>query len=487
MKTELKHLIILATLALILCQDIFSQKQSEIPLPAEISGKAYIIQLSSDQAPALPANYREILPFHFFGICWNGNSDDNLKFAKQMGYKYIFHRTGMENSALAKDIFFYIETPEYQVYNTLGVDRQVNPDRTYTEEQKQTYQKYFALKDTSAGFPWNMANGWYVGKTFTVQPDLQQQKVIDIFVERVVKYAKTLERPERKFLLGGLAWDVPQFPGDFWGGGKQVTLAYWNKSETSALYPDNSHEYSTYSEGRAQYYIQLLKAMEKEFPDRKFSHIFEPYNYYESWFAGMEGLSKINQEALMAKSLITQEAGVTKWSKGTEFTDDERVYKSGLVKKERTGSSTPDNHDLASNKLIAGKAAVNGAWFNWYGRFSGSGDRVPMRHIYEVPNWLQLIRVAGNWDNLNGVPLSERKWDGAAYVSTNSRIDDNIIYSRQPETRKLFVVFLNDKGVIFLKPGEKIISVMKADKYFCEAEDSSEEIIIEGNKVRLKK
>jgi hypothetical protein len=157
----------------------------------------------------------------------------------------------------------------------------------------------------------------------------------------------------------------------------------------------------------------------------------------------------------------------------------------GIVTKDQVGSSTPDNHDLASNKLIAGKAAVNGAWVNWYGRFSGSGDEVLMNNIYEVPNWLQLIRVVANWDNLIGVPLANRKWDGSFYSSTNSWIDDNIIYSRQPKTQKLFVVFLNNSGEITLNPGEKIVSIKRVDTNFCETVDGTDDIKVVENKIRL--
>jgi hypothetical protein len=108
-----------------------------------------------------------------------------------------------------------------------------------------------------------------------------------------------------------------------------------------------------------------------------------------------------------------------------------------------------------------------------------------MKHIYEVPNWLQLIRVVANWDNLNGVNVTARRWDGYAYISPNSRIDDNIIYSRQPQTQKLFVVFLNGKGEIRLNPGEKVVSIKRVDNFFCETTDALEELKVEGNKVRL--
>jgi hypothetical protein len=332
-----------------------------------------------------------------------------------------------------------------------------------------------------------MATGWFSGDGFSVEPDWQQQNVIDYFVKHVVEDSRSKERPSKNFLFAGAAWDVPQLTGDFYGEGKQVTLEYWNGKDSSGLYQGNTHDYNTYSDGRMLYYISLKVALSIEYSGRYLNFIVEPYNFYDSWFKGLLKLDPAFQEQLMEDLMVTEESGKTTWASGTEFVDDKRVFDTKLISKDHTGSTTPDNHDLASNKLIAGKAGVNGAWFSWYGRFSGSGDRVPMKNIYEVPNWLQLIRVVPNWDNLNGIQLSNRKWNGSAYTSTNSRIDDNIIYSRQPKTNKLFVVFLNGKGEVRLNPGEKIVSISRVDDYFCEAGDGSKDVKINGSKVILLK
>jgi hypothetical protein len=448
--------------------------------------KAYIIQLSSETKPSLPANYDELLRFHFFGICWNGKNDDNLKFVKQMGYSYVFYRSGMENSSLAKDLFFYIEGPEYEVYSTLGINRLLSNPSGYSESQKNTYQSYFALKANNTAFPENMATGWGVSGSFCVEPDYQQQKVIDYFVSNVFEFANKKEKSDKKFLFAGLAWDVPQFTGDFWGGGKQVNLSYWNGKDSSALFPGCSHEYKTYSEGKIAYYLKTRQYLKSKFPERRLAYIFEPYVFYDFWFKELEKLEYDKQVNLMDNAFVSQECGVTAWATGTEFADDPRPFISGITRRIQVGSSTPDNHELASNKLIAGKAAINGSWFNWYGRFSGSGDKIPITNIYEVPNWLQLIRVAGNWDNLNGVPLSERKLTGSDYSSTNSMITRNIIYSRQPKTQKLFVTFLNDSGEVTLNPGEKIVSIKRVDLFFIETVDGGGDLKVDGNKIKLK-
>jgi hypothetical protein len=462
------------------------QEKKAVSALDSIQPKAYIIQLSTAKTPELPANFDEISRFNFYGICWNGKPDDNLKFAKQMGYSYVMYQPGMENSQLAKDLYFYMESPEYHVYSSLGVDRSLDKKKVYTEEQKLTYKNYFALKKTDLPFPENIASGWFSNEKFSVEPDWQQQKVIDYFVSQVKAKAASIENQENNFLCAGLAWDVPQFTGDFYGNGKQVSLEFWNGTDSSALFSGNTHEYKTYSEGKVAYYLSVKKAFREAYPDRGLCFIFEPYHFFDSWFKDLFKLDGAKQEQLMHDAMITQESGVTKWSTGTEFVDDSRAYKSGLLARNQAGSSTPDNHDLTSNKLIVAKAAINGSWVNWYGRFSGSGDRIPMKNIYEVPNWLQLIRMVANWDNLNGVSVNARRWDGLAYVSSNSRIDDHIIYSRQPETQKLFVVFLDGKGEVKLNPGETIVSIKNVDKYFCETTDASGELILEGDRIKLK-
>ncbi len=448
------------------------------------SGKAYIIQLARDPAPALPKNYDDLLRFHYYGICWARQIDDGLQFARQMGYSYVFYKSGMEKSPLAKDLYFYLETPEYMAYGGLGVDRTISENKTYTQAQIGAYQQHFALKDTTSPFPKNMLPGWPVKDTFCVEPDYQQQKVIDYFTEKVMAIAAKVERKEKRFLFGGLAWDVPEVTGLFYADGKPKPISYWTGNDSTAQFPGTTHDYKTYNEGKVAYFNTVKRAAMTKFPGRKLGFIFEPYPIAH-WVTAIAKLDVASQTKLFDHALIAQESGHTPWSSGTEFVDDPRIFKSGLIKKDQVGSDTPDNHDLNTNLTIASKAGINGAWFNWFGRLSGSGDKTPMREINEVPNWLQLIRVVANWDNLNGVPLANRSFTGTTYTSANSRMDENIIYSRQPKTQKLFVVFLNKGGEITLNPGERIVSVKRVDALFRETVDGAGDLLTSGNRIKL--
>ncbi len=445
---------------------------------------AYIIQLSSKDAPAVAENYEELLKYHFYGICWQGEVEDNLKFSRQMGYKYVMYQPGMENSSLADNLFFYLESPEYAVYNELGVERYVDSEKQYTNQQISTYQDYFALKSLDSPFPENMATGWFSNRGFSVEPDWQQKKVIDFFTDEVIRLAKSIENSNTDFLFGGIAWDVPTFSGDFWGGGNQVTLAYWTGIDSGVHPEEITPEYSTYSKGRAVYLINLKNRVKTDFTGRNVNYIVEPYRPGE-YIDSVNTFDSETRTKLLENIFISQEAGVSEYDSGTEFTEDNSLTESGALKKYQLGSSTPDNHLFETNQIIAAKAAVNGSWFNWYGRFSGTGDKIPITNIYEVPHWLQLIRVVPNWDNLSGVDLANRSWNGENYKSTNSEINEHIIYSRQPETQKLFAVFLDGEGEIELKEGETVVSVQRVDALFCETKEAADDLILENNIIKM--
>jgi len=412
---------------------------------------------------------------NFFGIAWRGEANDNLKFAKQMGYDYISLRGDMKNNNNATDMKFYIESPEYRVY---PVKRMLDTENTYSSTEIKLYETYFAWKKYTS-FPDNIATGYWDTRPtkFSVEPDFQQQTVIDYFVERIITYAKSEQNTGISFTLGGFTWDVPDLTGDFMtteGTKMRVTLAYWTGIDSSVLHPGITHEYSTYSDGRAAYYKRLRQRTTEEFGDAKF--IMEPSNIYNDW------ISKIKNRGDAIKivgDLVVQEI------KGTEFVDDSRIFDSDLITKNKVGSTTPDIGTHSDNLKHAAKAAINGAWFGWYGRFGGTGDMPDYKNIYDVPARLQLIRVIPNWENVANVPLSNRSWDGSVYQSYNSYISGNIIYSRHPKNGKIFVVFLNTSGKVKLFPGEVINSIQRTDNYFIESGDGRTDVTIIGDLIQL--
>ncbi|MHC5720042.1 MAG: hypothetical protein ACYTX0_50420, partial [Nostoc sp.] len=47
---------------------------------------------------------------NFYGICWRGNAHENLAYAKQMKYGYVFYQKGMELDSLSNGLYFFLET-----------------------------------------------------------------------------------------------------------------------------------------------------------------------------------------------------------------------------------------------------------------------------------------------------------------------------------------------------------------------------------------
>jgi len=412
---------------------------------------------------------------YFYGVVWRGLASDNIKFAKQMGYHYVANQAGMRLLPEAKDTKFYVINPELDVS---PVSIELDLTKTYSPDEKHLYKNYFVWKSDTATFPNNIASGWwYNDNKFLVVYDFQQQAVIDATVEAIINKVKSFENLSIGYTFGGLMWDVPDLKGDFWIGGssdrKFVDISYWTGKDSCAS-SKHTHEYLTYSDGKAAFFKKLYKRVREDFPDAKF--IGEPFLIYDRWISQIE--NRPDAQKLMP-DMLTQEAP------GTQFVDDTRIFNSGLVTKDRVGLSAPNIFGEYDNRLHAAKAAINGAWFTWFGRFGGSGDMPDYSNIYEVPPRIQLIRALPNWDNLKNTPLSLRSWDGIVYKSPNSFADANIIYSRHPDTGKIFAVFHNTTGRIKLGDNEEVLSVSRTNGLFIETEDGKDDLKIINNEISL--
>jgi hypothetical protein len=413
---------------------------------------------------------------NFYGINWKGNVEDNLLYAKQMGYDFIFYTQNMEKSKNAQNMYFYIETPEYQVY-----PRTIDLDKTYTKEQQEYFSKFAALKNAELPFPDNIAQGWYFTPTmFSVEPDFQQQRVIDFVVDNILALVENIQKENENFLFAGFAWDVPQLTGDFWDGlqkdgGKQRILAHWRGIESGDIYPGLTHEYQTYSEGRAAYYKTLLKKTKEKYPEAKF--IMEPYRIYENWIQHVSGREDVKE--LMPHILLQE-------SSGLQFAADERIFESGLIDRSYIGSSTPNVFDEDKNRELAGTAAMNGSLFCWYGRFGGTGNMPDYKSISEVPARLQLVRIISQWENIHNTPLSDRKWENGIYSSPTAYISKDLIYAIQPHTGKIFVVFNTLEGRAFLKGYNPDMKIYRTNNMFIEQEETNADIEIINNEILLK-
>lgn len=425
----------------------------------------------------IPSDYR-----NFYGIVWVGNNDDNLAYARQMGYDYVFYRYGMEKHPDSDSLKFYLESPQFNCYQHI-IDRST----TYTEKKKESISRFAALKDASLPFPENLARGWFFTPAkFAAEPDFQQQAVIDFLVDSILNKVASIERKEKGFEFGGFAWDVPQLTGDFWDTiqtyegkrlGSQVTLKYWTGYDGSDKHPDVTHEYKTHSDGRAAFYKTLWKKTRQKYPDARF--MVEPWHPYNEYIKHIEKRTDVME---LLPDLIVQEKG------GIDFATDKNIENSihnGWIDYTRLGSTSPNIFKEEDNRKVAGTAASLGSVFSWFGRFGGTGDMPAYQSIREVPARLQLVRVIPNWENLHRTPLAERTWDGETYASPKAFISKDIIYAIQPRTNKLFVVFLKANVSVEIPDSHLFANVYGTNNIFRENSDTSSDIRINGNKITL--
>ena len=433
---------------------------------------------------------------HWYGIGWYGTIDENISYARQMGHEYIklaygsWNRTQYANNANRAGLKFYIYNPT-KLQDMIPVISKdvIDTTKTYTQEQKDFFERYFVWKSTEV-FPKNIETGWHSSAAlFRVRWDFQQQAVIDYVVEQFIALAKSYENTSLPFTFGGYLVDVPKLSGDFSiyeasgsnSHNTYVPLSYWTGSDSGLTHGTITHEYAAYTEGNAAFYKQLNARMRREWPDAKW--ILEPYRLYSA-AAADEWIYAIKDRAdkdELTPDMLFQE------SSSTNFVDDTTIFNSGVtITRDRVGISQPNSAGEAANRLYAAKAGINGAWYNWLARFGGTGDMPAFNNIAQVYPRLKLIRAIPNWDNLNNIPLVDRSWDGSVYQSIKdgnlqSYISADLMYSRHPETGKLFVVFNTPKGKIKLNPGETVVSIQKIDDYFMEITSAAADFTVISN------
>ena len=422
-----------------------------------------------EEAKEKPLNYTLDDYRNFFGICWRGPAQDNIDYARQMGYAYVFYQWGMEDCKGLDGLKFYLQSPEYMTY-PCGI----NINKKYTPEEIKEIETVCALKDASKPFPQNIATGWFSPPNrFTAVLDFQQKKVINRTVDRIFKRIERIEKRAKNFKFAGIAWDVPQAEGDFWSerkgapmnNGRQVTIKYWTGTDSASKHPDVVHDFPTHKLGHYEFYRTLFERTRKEVnPDAKF--IVEPYAVYNGWVRDIEKdllqTKGLEETKKYLADLVCAEGG------GTDFATDPRNTASGLYEKNQLSSSSPNIYDELSARKVAALAAVNGAWTHWFGRPGATGNMPDYKGIRDVPARLKLARAIAVWENLNNTPLSMRTWDGKTYSSPTAFMDKDGLGALQPERKKFFFVFNTQKAKIPIPEGYEIESIFFTDSLFRE-------------------
>ena len=431
---------------------------------------------------------------NFYGIVWSEKPAEDVKYARQMGYDYI----AINPSSTPKDYYnnpdcaglkFYFVDPQWYPQVVSGYSRSIDITKPISDAEKDFYNQRMVWKGNDP-FPYNLATGYHpIGDStkFTVMWDFQQQAVIDEVVENIIGLAKRYEDASLPFTFGGYIIEEPKLAGEFYrldenGNNVSVGLSYWTGVDSGLVHGTITHEYATYSEGKAAFYKKLRARLAHEFTNPKW--IIRPTWLYNE-VDNDEWIYQIKDRA--DKDELTPDMLSQGSKQNTNFVDDANNFNSGVnITKDKVGNSQASEADEYTNRFFAAKAGINGAWYNWFGRFGGTGDMPGFEGVTKVYPRLKLIRCLPNWDNLNNVPLTDRSWDGNVYQSTKSYASGDVMYSRHPKTGKLFAVFLTIGGVITLNPGETVTSVERTDGFFIESGDGNADVEITGNEIHLK-
>lgn len=431
---------------------------------------------------------------NFYGIAWCGKPEEDIKYAKQMGYDYIAINPSSslkdyQNNPDCSGLKFYLIDPCWYPRVLSGYSRHIDTTKPISEKARDFYNQRMVWKSNDP-FPYNLATGHRPSRAstkFSVLWDFQQQAVIDEVVEEIIRTAKMYEDPNLPFTFGGYIFDEPKLAGGFYrlnenGDNEPVPLSYWTGMDSGLVHGTITHEYATYTEGIAAFYKKLRTRMAQEFVSPKW--IVRPtwlYNEVDNneWIYQIK--DRADKEEL-SPDMLSQGS-----HQNTSFVDDTNNFNSGIpITNDKVGNSQIGDFSESKNRLFAAKAAINGAWYNWFGQFSDTGDTSSFQSITEVYPKLKLIRCLPNWDNLNNVPLHDRSWDGNIYQSTKSYASSDVIYSRHPKTGNLFAVFLTKNGMVKLDADEKVTSMYRTDGFFIESEDGTADVSIVGNEIRLK-
>ncbi|NUO09234.1 MAG: hypothetical protein HUU08_11230 [Candidatus Brocadia sp.] len=443
---------------------------------------------------------------NWYAVTWRDTSANIVKYTKQMGYDYVGVRdwdfSQYKNNPDCSGMKYFVVNPHMlstmydnlpsrnSLGTTVGGGLVINTSLSYTQAQIDWYNQRMVWKSNDP-FPNNLASGYFPDNNsirFNSMWDVQQQAVIDEMIESIIKHIRKYESQSLPFTFAGYILDVPRISGDFFyfNGSQQfmTNLSHWTGTDSGLIHGTITHEYSTYTDGWAAFYKQLNTRLRQEFPGAKW--IIEPTLIYsdsspDDWVYSVRNRADKDE---LTPDFLSQEEGTYHT---TEFVDNDNIFNSGMnITKDMVGNSQSNDVNEDINRLIAAKAGINGAWYNWFGRWGGFRSMPNFKYITEVYPRLKLIRCIPNWDNLNNVPLYDRSWDGSVYRSTKSYISSDVMYSHHPKTGKLFAVFNTKNGVIKLNAGEKIDSVNRVNGYFEEAEDGSADVDIFGDEIRLK-
>src|SRR5574343_557455 len=245
-----------------------------------LSGTLWQTDIIPKQQYVYPPSYLSMPWKNFYAVSDRDSGTagvaNQLQYAKQMGYDFIAVKSlllsSYQNNPNVAGLRFYVVDPRNCRVSFSGLSQDsynnamyIYPNTTYSTADKDWYEQRMVWV-TNDTFPGNIGCGW-VNNTngpaggVSVRWDLQQQAVIDELIEKHIAQFKSFEDKTRGFTFAGYMIDVPKLYGEFnsWNGSTSVatTIRHWTGTDSGLLHGSITHEYPTYNDGVAAYYIRL--------------------------------------------------------------------------------------------------------------------------------------------------------------------------------------------------------------------------------------
>ncbi|HYH05074.1 MAG TPA: hypothetical protein VEC37_18430, partial [Bacillota bacterium] len=179
-----------------------------------VTAGAYIIELSSGKPATQPNAANEYK--NFYGISWRGKASDNLRYAQNMSYKYVFYQQGAENYPDLSQFQFFFDGPlAVAMVGMSGLSTWgIIPSQTgtYSSTTNAFLKANAVWKNTNANnYPYNLASGCIFTQdrymvNFDLQQDAVRKKVVDYCIQRV----KNIQAKCPSIQFKGFAFDAPE-------------------------------------------------------------------------------------------------------------------------------------------------------------------------------------------------------------------------------------------------------------------------------------
>lgn len=465
---------------------------------------------------------------HFFGLGWVGTAENNLRMAKSLGYKHVYHsrQDGFDTEWFIKRNYdyvkkhkegqrFFFNDPPKHIHPSVELDvdekeltylcekwpvefrlfpelpRWIN-DHHWEEikkynieiynEYKSKFEKYMAWCDADAEFPDNLCilqsfeekkSLWY---SFT--PDFQQQSVIEEYIKVIAEYIRdTAEIKEIDYLCKGIIVDVVEICEEINFSNRPLI-----DGVKCMLHEGITHEHNTFWIGWLMFLYQLKREITKTL-GREIKCIWEPaVDISTSWIYPVINEKSISND--IRKEILGDY--LLKEYEGLEFLADNRVVNE-YFKHNDLGSSTSEINSFSETFRYMGELSRKGSWFVYYGMFDRVGRFDPFQEAYEIPNWAKLLRLIPNHDNLNMIPIERRQYSAQKqiYQSPVSYADYNVICTIIPNTNKMFIHFMNEIGEFLMFENKSVDKAYRVNEYLEETEEC-DDFLIKNNIVSLK-